>query len=104
MHVPNLSVGEPKRPRPNKTSAENCVRAERGYPFVWVAGGSAGVGGLSPGPGAGSSQMGEDQARSCSVACRSGRGSTPRRKASHVDQRHDRIEAVLLSRKQFIKY
>ena len=37
----------------------------------------------------GATQIGDDQARSWMVAGRSGRGSTPARIASHVDQRHD---------------
>ena len=39
--------------------------------------------------GQGATQIGDDQARSWRVAGRSGRGSTPARTASHVDQRHD---------------
>ena len=39
--------------------------------------------------GQGATQIGDDQARSWMVAGRSGRGSTPARTASHVDQRHD---------------
>jgi hypothetical protein len=41
-----------------------------------------------PSAEAGSTQIGDDQARSWIVVGRSGRGSTPLRRASHVDQRH----------------
>ena len=37
----------------------------------------------------GATQIGDDQARSWMVVGKSGRGSTPARIASHVDQRHD---------------